>query len=287
MVASDGGIFSFGGAEFFGSTGATTINKPIIGMVPTATGKGYWLVASDGGVFSFGDATFLGSTGATTLNKPIVGMASTPTGACQSPGGAGASGGLGGVQDFASSGSWTAPSGVTQVLIEATGAGGGGGAPSPSCNGVSPGGGGGGGTGAYIRTVAPVTPGTVYQVTVGSGGQPGTGATDTTMAASGQGPLLNAGGGGAGATSASGGAGGASGIATSPSDGVKRDGGTGSPGAVITGSCYAGIGPAPTTGSINPPPSHSGRGGQGGSTWNGSTTSNPTAGDSGYLLLTW
>ena len=33
------------------------LNKPIVGMAATPTGKGYWLVASDGGVFSFGDAT--------------------------------------------------------------------------------------------------------------------------------------------------------------------------------------------------------------------------------------
>jgi hypothetical protein len=74
-VASDGGIFSFGDAPFLGSTGAMTLNKPIVGMAATPDGKGYWLVASDGGIFSFGDAPFLGSTGAMTLNKPIVGMA--------------------------------------------------------------------------------------------------------------------------------------------------------------------------------------------------------------------
>src|SRR5256885_3506535 len=31
MVASDGGIFSFGDATFHGSTGAITLNKPIVG----------------------------------------------------------------------------------------------------------------------------------------------------------------------------------------------------------------------------------------------------------------
>jgi hypothetical protein len=74
LVASDGGIFSFGDANFYGSTGAMTLNKPIVGMASTPDGKGYWLVASDGGIFSFGDASFYGSTGAMTLNKPIVGM---------------------------------------------------------------------------------------------------------------------------------------------------------------------------------------------------------------------
>ncbi len=81
MVASDGGIFSFGDAKFYGSTGAIKLNQPITGMAPTPTGAGYWLVASDGGIFSFGDAKFYGSTGAVKLNKPITGMAPTPTGA--------------------------------------------------------------------------------------------------------------------------------------------------------------------------------------------------------------
>jgi hypothetical protein len=58
LVASDGGIFSFGSAGFFGSTGAVHLNKSIVGMAATPDGKGYWLVASDGGIFSFGSAGF-------------------------------------------------------------------------------------------------------------------------------------------------------------------------------------------------------------------------------------
>jgi len=80
LVASDGGIFSFGGAPFYGSTGGMVLNKPIVGMAVTPDGGGYWLVASDGGIFSYGDAQFYGSTGSMTLNKPIVGMAPTPDG---------------------------------------------------------------------------------------------------------------------------------------------------------------------------------------------------------------
>jgi hypothetical protein len=80
MVASDGGIFSFGTAAFHGSTGMKHLNQPIVGMAATPSGNGYWLVASDGGIFSFGDAQFHGSTGAIRLNKPIVGMAATPSG---------------------------------------------------------------------------------------------------------------------------------------------------------------------------------------------------------------
>jgi len=60
-VASDGGIFNYGDANFYGSTGAITLNRPIVGMAPTADGNGYWLVASDGGIFNYGDAGFYGS----------------------------------------------------------------------------------------------------------------------------------------------------------------------------------------------------------------------------------
>ncbi len=80
LVASDGGIFTYGDARFFGSTGDLVLNKPIVGMSVTPTGNGYWLVATDGGIFSFGDAKFFGSTGNLVLNKPISGMTTTPTG---------------------------------------------------------------------------------------------------------------------------------------------------------------------------------------------------------------
>ncbi len=86
LVASDGGVFSFAGPEgvragkFYGSTGATKLNQPIVGMANHPSGEGYWFVASDGGVFSFGASKFFGSTGAVKLNRPIVGMASTPSG---------------------------------------------------------------------------------------------------------------------------------------------------------------------------------------------------------------
>ena len=80
FVASDGGVFTFGGAGFYGSTGGVHLVKPIVGMATTPSGHGYWLVASDGGVFAFGDARFHGSTGGINLTKPIVGMAATPSG---------------------------------------------------------------------------------------------------------------------------------------------------------------------------------------------------------------
>ena len=80
LMASDGGVFTFGNAQFYGSTGGIVLNQPIVGMAPTPNGGGYWLVAADGGVFAFGNARFYGSTGDIHLNKPIVGMAATSDG---------------------------------------------------------------------------------------------------------------------------------------------------------------------------------------------------------------
>jgi hypothetical protein len=60
--------------------GGKHLNRPIVGMAATPTGKGYWLVASDGGIFSFGDARFHGSTGSLHLVSPIVGMTASASG---------------------------------------------------------------------------------------------------------------------------------------------------------------------------------------------------------------
>jgi outer membrane protein assembly factor BamB len=78
MVASDGGVFSFGLAGFHGSLGDVRLSAPIVGMAATADGGGYWLVGADGGVFTFGDARFYGSTGNVHLNQPVVGIAAAP-----------------------------------------------------------------------------------------------------------------------------------------------------------------------------------------------------------------
>ncbi|MDA8400188.1 MAG: hypothetical protein M0008_09105, partial [Actinomycetota bacterium] len=75
LIASDGGIFSFGTARFYGSMGGKPLNAPIVGIAATPGGHGYWLIASDGGIFSFGTARFYGSMGGKPLNAPIVGIA--------------------------------------------------------------------------------------------------------------------------------------------------------------------------------------------------------------------
>lgn len=80
LVASDGGVFTFGDVAFHGSTGAIDLVSPVVGMWPLSDGSGYWLVAGDGGVFTFGDAVFHGSAGAIDLAQPVVGMAATTDG---------------------------------------------------------------------------------------------------------------------------------------------------------------------------------------------------------------
>ena len=93
LVASDGGVFTFGTAEFYGSMAGTHLNSPITGIVPTSDDGGYWLVAQDGGVFAFGDAVYSGSMGGKVLNAPVVGGASASGGGSAGPAGpAGATG---------------------------------------------------------------------------------------------------------------------------------------------------------------------------------------------------
>ena len=60
--------------------GGTVLNSPVVGITPTADGRGYWEVAADGGLFAFGDASFYGSMGGSHLNSPIVAMATTAGG---------------------------------------------------------------------------------------------------------------------------------------------------------------------------------------------------------------
>ncbi len=62
-VGTDGGVFAFGDAGFYGSLPGLGVTPaaPVVGIASTPDGKGYWLVGADGGVFAFGDAGFYGS----------------------------------------------------------------------------------------------------------------------------------------------------------------------------------------------------------------------------------
>ncbi|HKY77480.1 MAG TPA: hypothetical protein VJS45_15135 [Acidimicrobiia bacterium] len=77
VATSDGGVFTYGNAQFYGSMAGKKLRAPITDIVPSPTGQGYWLVAEDGGVFSFGDATFFGSP-ADVANSPTVAIARVP-----------------------------------------------------------------------------------------------------------------------------------------------------------------------------------------------------------------
>ncbi len=86
LVGGDGGIFTFGSAQFYGSTGSLRLQRPVVGITPTSSDSGYWLVASDGGIFAFGNAGYYGSIpglgylpagnpgNAPRLNAPVVAM---------------------------------------------------------------------------------------------------------------------------------------------------------------------------------------------------------------------
>ena len=62
LIGADGGVFSFGDAQFFGSLPGLGVHvSDVVGIAATPDGEGYRLVGADGGVFSFGDAQFFGS----------------------------------------------------------------------------------------------------------------------------------------------------------------------------------------------------------------------------------
>ena len=73
-------VGTFGDAGYFGSTGPTSFNQPLVGPAATPSSRDYWEVANSGAVFAFGDARYFGSMGGKHLNQPIVGIAATPTG---------------------------------------------------------------------------------------------------------------------------------------------------------------------------------------------------------------
>jgi hypothetical protein len=61
IVGSDGGVFAYGDAGFFGSMGDKVMNAPVVGIAVTPTERGYSLLGQDGGTFHFGDAIMLGA----------------------------------------------------------------------------------------------------------------------------------------------------------------------------------------------------------------------------------
>lgn len=61
LLASDGTVYSHGGAPLFTPNPLTGTTLPVADITGTPSGNGYLIVAQDGGVFAFGDAVFYGS----------------------------------------------------------------------------------------------------------------------------------------------------------------------------------------------------------------------------------
>ena len=77
LVASDGGMFSYGDTNFYGSLGGVPIKHPIVAAATTPSDDGYWMTDGTGLVSNFGSADYFGSA-PSPLFRPIVGMAEAP-----------------------------------------------------------------------------------------------------------------------------------------------------------------------------------------------------------------
>ena len=176
-------------------------------------------------------------------------------------------------QIFSATDTWTVPSGVTSVTVEAWGGGGNGGSTYVSTGQAN----GGGGGGAYARKEVSVTPGGDYTVTVGGAGGDSWFSTDSTVLAKGgsNGGTGSNGAGGAGGSSGSsiGDTVYAGGNGAAGQDGVTSGGGGGAAGSSgAGGNASAGTGGTGT--SIG--------GGDGGNGVYNATFR--TAGESGYPI---
>ena len=74
LVASDGGVFAFGDAPFFGSTGNLTLLRPSRRHGRDADRARVLAGGVGRRIFAFGDARFLGLMGGLALDRPVIGM---------------------------------------------------------------------------------------------------------------------------------------------------------------------------------------------------------------------
>lgn len=79
VLGNDGGLFSYGTAQFYGSRGEDVDVAQMYGFAPTPSGRGYWMANEAGNVYSFGDAVYHGGLGSAPPS-PIRRIRSTPTG---------------------------------------------------------------------------------------------------------------------------------------------------------------------------------------------------------------
>jgi len=224
---TQGGIVYSASTTAMGNTAAGTSGQALISAGTSAPSFGTLGIAGGGtnnaslavtaGGVVYTDGSKLVNVGAGTSGQVLQSNGATaPTWATAS------SGGLGGMQSFTASGTFTIPTGKTVVKVTVVAGGGG-------CGGAGNGGGAGaGGGGGYsIHYLSSLTPGNTLTVTVGNGGTAGT----------------SSGAGGSGGTSSV-----ASGTQTITT--VSATGGSGSPlGSGILGS--GGSGGSGSGGTIN------------------------------------
>lgn len=60
VVGSDGGVFTYDGAPFFGSLPGIKVVAKVVSAAWSPTGQGYWILGEDGAVYGFGDAAYKG-----------------------------------------------------------------------------------------------------------------------------------------------------------------------------------------------------------------------------------
>ena len=202
-----------------------------------------------------------------------------------------------GVKLFTSTGSWTAPSGITSVLLTIQGAGGSGGSGNSGGNNTA----GGGAGGSYLQSFYyAVTSGNTYTVTIGTGGTGVTGGADGHDGGSTSFDSVSVPGGGKGFAYGNGGAGGISPSSSTTSlNGSTSTAGsqiipyikTGNGGAYAVdhggggGATYFGNGGAGAPGGQNGNP---GTGyGAGGSGCYGNNGYTSGSGVSGFVLVQW
>ena len=77
LIASDGGVFAFGDALFYGSAGGENLASPVTAAAGSYLDGGYWLVDSNGQIYSYGDAKYEGQPTGAPGGYRITGMAAS------------------------------------------------------------------------------------------------------------------------------------------------------------------------------------------------------------------
>jgi hypothetical protein len=84
LLSAQGGVYSYGGAPFFGSAAGQSYfaGQRAVGMAADPAGTGYWIVSAAGGIYSYGSAPSYGAAaGQSYFNgQTAVGMAADPAG---------------------------------------------------------------------------------------------------------------------------------------------------------------------------------------------------------------